>query len=208
MQSQGVVKRNLSPASLRQPGGARTVLLRMAADEERAARIRQLKLDNPGVTWGSIAEAIGVKERSAVEWARTGGISYTNAKKLAAYFDRDIDWLWRGEEPSAPNLLAQMEDKARIDDLENTVTTDIAGVAAEFRGYVEEMLRRIDRNADMLDRQFEVLTGIMNTITKPENVRDFEAQVQALADLRQARDGAPAASPAAPAAKRGRREVA
>lgn len=120
--SQAIARRNLSSASLRQTGGARTVLLRMAADEARAARIRQLKDDHPGVTWGSIADAIGVKERSAVEWARTGGISYENAKKLSMHFECDLDWLWRGSEPTVANNGSNQLD--RIEQLLTQLAAD------------------------------------------------------------------------------------
>lgn len=163
-----LARKSLTSASLRQPRGARTVLLRMAADEERAERIRQLKTDHPGVTWASIAEAIGVKERSAVEWARTGGISYENAKRLAAHFSVDVDWLWRGGQPPTPDLIAGMNGKARIDDLETHVTGDIEGVAVEFRQHVIDIREDIRQ----LVEQQAALAEAMRALAKAVAQRD------------------------------------
>jgi hypothetical protein len=106
--SQAIGRRNLTPASLWQGGGARTVLLRMAADDARAQRISQLKADNPEETWASIAEAVGVKERSAIQWAKTGGISYENAKKLAELWGEDLDYIWRGPRGDTPDLMSTL----------------------------------------------------------------------------------------------------
>jgi hypothetical protein len=70
----------------------------MAASEERAERIATLKAERPDMTWDRIADAIGVKERSAIEWQRTGGITYDNCAKLAGLFEVDPEWLWSGRE--------------------------------------------------------------------------------------------------------------
>lgn len=116
--------------SLRTPRSARTVLLRMAADEARAQRIRALKERHPELTWRYIAEACGVTERAAVAWGRTGGIAYPNVKKLATLFisageNIDADYLWRGDlaaeaEPSVPdtNNVPQLDRiEAKLDAL-------------------------------------------------------------------------------------------
>jgi hypothetical protein len=84
-------------ASLRRQHSPRTVLIRMAADQARADRIRALKEEHPELTWARIADDVGVKERSAIEWQSTGGISYDNAIKLARVFDVDTEWLFRGK---------------------------------------------------------------------------------------------------------------
>lgn len=94
-------KRNIRPASLPRHEAARTVLTRMAADQERAERIRALKQQRPDLTWRRIADHVGVTERSATDWQRKGGIEYDNAKRLAELFEVDIDYLWRGA-PEAP----------------------------------------------------------------------------------------------------------
>jgi hypothetical protein len=89
-------KKHFSHASLRTPGSARTVLLRMAADQERADRIRALKAERPDLTWRRIADYVGVSERAASDWQKKGGIEYDNAKKLAEVFEVDVDYIWRG----------------------------------------------------------------------------------------------------------------
>jgi transcriptional regulator with XRE-family HTH domain len=71
----------------------------MAADQERADRIRALKQARPDLTWRRIADAVGVTERSATDWQKKGGIDYDNAKKLAEVFEVEVDYIWRG--PSA-----------------------------------------------------------------------------------------------------------
>jgi hypothetical protein len=96
MQRSSPRKHNHRPASLRGSGGARTVLLRMAADQERAERIRALKQERPDLTWRRIADHVGVTERSATDWQRKGGMEYDNAKKLAELFEVDVDYIWRG----------------------------------------------------------------------------------------------------------------
>lgn len=40
----------------------------MAADQERADRIRALKQGRPDLTWRRIADHVGVTERSATDW--------------------------------------------------------------------------------------------------------------------------------------------
>lgn len=72
------------------------MLLRMAADQERADRIRALKQERPDLTWRRIADFVGVTERSATDWQVKGGISYDNAKRLAELFEVDVDYVWRG----------------------------------------------------------------------------------------------------------------
>src|SRR4051794_39483962 len=105
MTSQDLTKGKFVPGSLRRPRSARTLLLRMAADDARAQRIRdtwlERKADDPKrYTWGRIASAVGTTERAAQDWQKTGGIDYDNAKKLAKYLGVDFDWLWRGDEPA------------------------------------------------------------------------------------------------------------
>lgn len=112
--SQGVKRKKLPISSLRTRQSVHTVLLRMAADQARADRIRQLKLAHPDLTWKAIAEHVGVAERSAVEWQKSGGIGYRHAKKLAELFPEvTLDWLWRGDdedetERETPDLLPNL----------------------------------------------------------------------------------------------------
>lgn len=89
-----------SRGSLRGRETPRTVLLRMAADEARAERVRQLKQEHPELTWREIADHVGVTERSAMEWQRTGGMSYAHARRLAEVMNAPVDWIWRGGAPA------------------------------------------------------------------------------------------------------------
>lgn len=108
--SQVITKRNRTPGSLSRHEAARTVLLRMAFDQSRAERIHQLKQEHPELTWAQIAEKVGVTERSALDWQKTGGISHDNCKKLAKVFGVDPSWLWSGDERPAgtPDLLGAL----------------------------------------------------------------------------------------------------
>lgn len=77
------------------------MLLAMAASQERAERIRELKAERPDLTWDRIGDYVDVKERSAIEWSRTGGISHENCEKLAVLFEVDPEWLWSGRTRAA-----------------------------------------------------------------------------------------------------------
>src|SRR4051812_8110326 len=119
MMSQGLTTRNITPGSLRGHEDARTVLLRMALDEERAERIKSLKAQHPELTWGDIADKVGVTERSAIDWQKTGGISHANCKKLAKVFGVDHHWLWSGVEQGTPDLLGTLRaDSDQLDRIE------------------------------------------------------------------------------------------
>lgn len=78
----------------------------MAADEDRADRIRALKKEHPEFTWQVIADRIGVSLRAAQSWQEKGGMEYENAKKLAKLWGEDVDYIWRGARPETPDLLA------------------------------------------------------------------------------------------------------
>lgn len=126
-------KANFRPASLRQPGSARTVLLRMAADQERADRIRALKLERPDLTWRRIADYVGVSERAASDWQKKGGIEYDNAKKLAALFEVDVDYVWRGSPQQAPDLFPAP-----------AIERELAAVLADIKAQLAEQTRVLD----------------------------------------------------------------
>jgi hypothetical protein len=102
-------------ASLPARSTPRSVRPRMAKDTERAERIRRLKADHPDMTWGYIADRVGVKERSAVEWQRTGGLSSVNADKLAEVLGVSFDYLWFGEERTRPTPDLSGAVSSRID---------------------------------------------------------------------------------------------
>lgn len=58
------------------------------------------------MTWNYIAEQVGVRERSAAEWQKSGGISPDNARKLAKLFGVSYEFLWFGEREDTPDLMA------------------------------------------------------------------------------------------------------
>jgi len=124
--SQALTKKKFVPGSLRGPRTPRTLLLRMAADDARAARIRETwvtrKAENPKkYTWAKIAEHVGTTERAAQEWQRTGGIDYDNARKLAKYFSVDFDWLWRGPKDEAAATPDPFDSDDRLDEIKAQV---------------------------------------------------------------------------------------
>jgi DNA-binding transcriptional regulator YiaG len=114
MLSQDLMKKTPPRASLRTSRSAHTVLLRMAADEARAQRIRDLREEH-GLKWKELSNYVGVSERSAHQWGATGAISQDNAMKLAQLFrehgaDIEADYIWRGERPPTPNLMAVLDN--------------------------------------------------------------------------------------------------
>lgn len=73
---------------------------------EIGRRIRDLREASPQ-TNESIAEHVGVGVRSVANWVSGAtGITYKNAKAVAALFEVDVRWLWDGvERTSTPDLL-------------------------------------------------------------------------------------------------------
>jgi uncharacterized protein YerC len=154
---------NFSPASLRRTGTARTVLLRMAADQERADRIRALKLARPDLTWRRIADHVGVSERAASDWQKKGGIEYANAKKLAALFEVDVDYVWRGTETSelAPTPFAGPD--ATADQLDR-IEERLQRIELMLQGRAESMLVPGSVITDQLDRLERALTQRVDAV--------------------------------------------
>jgi len=111
--SQAFMKNPSQRASLRASRTARTVLLRMAADDARAQRIRDLR-EKTGAKWREIAAYCGVTDRSAQQWGATGSISDRNAVKLTEFFRGrgayiSDDYIMRGDRPATPPLLNVLE---------------------------------------------------------------------------------------------------
>lgn len=91
---------------------------------EIGERIKELR-ENSAETNRSIAEYVGVGERSVAAWIAGGGIAYDNAKKVAELFGVDVDWIWRGRIRGAtPDPFATAsqavggELQAKLDELE------------------------------------------------------------------------------------------
>lgn len=140
------------PASLRTSRGARSVLLRMAADQERADRIRALKQARPDLTWRRIADHVGVTERSAADWQTKGGIEYANAEKLAELLEVDVDYIWRGpaDEDRAPSPFNGRDS-----------------LADQMAAFTEAIAKQ---NA-LLERQSEILERIERAISREDESR-------------------------------------
>ena len=134
---------NFVPGSSRKPRNARTVLLRMAADQDRADRIRALKKDHPEYTWQAIADRVGVSLRAAQSWQEKGGIEYENAKKLAALWDEDLDYIMRGRRGETPDLSNGSDNeadevRARLERIEAMVAELVSNARREGRDDEEQ----------------------------------------------------------------------
>jgi hypothetical protein len=161
----------------------RNVRLRVAQDTNRAERIRQLKTAHPELTWSYIADQIGVRERSAIAWQKTGGISAKNAEKLAELFGVSYDFLWFGKEKGpTPDLLAGV---SRIDQVD--------AVRDEFRGKVDKITAQLtameidieSQNAN-LAQQTDLLARIQAAVTQQTALlADLTAVVAQLPELRE-----------------------
>lgn len=152
------------------------MLLRMAADQERADRIRALKQGRPDLTWRRIAEHVGVTERSATDWQTKGGISYENAKRLAALFEVDVDYVWRGTETDTPDPFA---------DADGTVEDRLARLEAMLaQGITEQdrMSSLIDQQNQLLQRQSKILDGIEELMST--QLRAARQMEEAAAEMR------------------------
>lgn len=105
-------------SSLKMRSTARTVLLAMAEDAERAERLRAVKRERPALKWRHFAEAADVKERTVLGWAKTGQLSYEHAKEVAELANVDLDWLWRGPDRESPDLMGALSPSAATERLE------------------------------------------------------------------------------------------
>jgi hypothetical protein len=115
--SQDLTTKKFTRRSLSEPRSARTVLLRMAEDQERADRLRALKDEYPSVTWRQLAEHVGVRERSVLNWAAGKGMDYDHAVKVAEFFrelgaDLADDYIWRGLRADTPTPFAVPDETA------------------------------------------------------------------------------------------------
>jgi hypothetical protein len=129
MQNQGFLNRRYSAASLRQHSTPRTLRL-VAGDRDRADRIVALKAEHPRLTWAKIAQHVGVTERAAVAWAKTGALKPENAELLAEILGVDFDYIWTGPRPGAAEPFMERRTSRttdtiaeRLDRLEDLVAT-------------------------------------------------------------------------------------
>ena len=190
--SQPLTKKDFAPGSLRRPRSARTLLLRMAADEARAQRFRetyeQRKAENPReYTWRRLADHVDVSERAAQDWAKTGGIEYDNAKKAAEFWGVDFDWLWRGpkEGEQTPDPFSDTASRGQVDDGFD-----------EFRQYVRDIRRDISDVAQREDNASQEREGIRALLAQQSQILSDIASLLArqeaiLLEMRRVADGLP-----------------
>jgi hypothetical protein len=160
-------KNRFNSASLRGSRSAHTVLLRMARDEARAARIRELyearKEEDPRFTWRAVAEYVGVSERAAHAWGTTGGINPEHLPKIAEVFKADPDWIWRGPRDETPDpFLAGPAGQ-----FDGTQLDRIAAAVEEARR--ERMLQGDELRALIAQQQeiIETLRGLVDQLKRP-----------------------------------------
>jgi hypothetical protein len=168
------MNRRYSGLSLARQANAHTVLLRMAEDEDRAARIAELKKRHPRLTWAKIAEETGVKERSAIKWQKTGALKPENAEALARLFGVDFDYVWTGPRPDTPGMFVDRRNTPagpvavdRVDgELEERITRiegtlqEILMLLGEARTEQDRISGVQDRISGLLGRQSDVLESI------------------------------------------------
>lgn len=98
---------------------------------EIGGRIRELR-ENSAETNRSIAEFVGVGERSVAAWLAGGGIAWDNAKKVAELFGVDVDYIWRGKlKSSTPDPFAT--ESTAADDEIHQLRAEIAALRTELR---------------------------------------------------------------------------
>lgn len=163
-------------SSLHDTRTARSVLLQMAADQDRAERIQALKQARPDLTWRAIADHVGVSERAAANWKNGGGIEYDNAKKLAEIFEVDVDYIWRGNEPEAPSPFAGRDELAdRLDRIESQLAELTEIVRAAFIGRTEQGDAIITRLGNLeralSEKQDALLPGVRDLLQELEVAR-------------------------------------
>src|SRR3954464_5445355 len=168
----------------------RNVRLRVAQDTNRAERIRQLKTAHPELTWSYIADQIGVRERSAIAWQKTGGISAKNAEKLAELFGVSYDFLWFGKEKGpTPDVLAGVagiEDvEARRDALTSKVD-QIAGQLAAMEIDLEHQNANLAQQTDLLER---IQASIRQQTALLAKLTEVVAQLPALREIARTIEG-------------------
>lgn len=161
--------KNLINTTSRRQRTAHTVLLRMAADQERADRIRALKKEHLEYTWQAIADHVGVSLRAAQAWQEKGGIDYEHARRLAELWVEDLDYIMRGPRDETPDLsnreLAGLQHlEGRVERVEDT----LEDVREEFRGLVQGVNVKLD-----------TLLRIAGHQTADENL---QAEIQGLID--------------------------
>jgi transcriptional regulator with XRE-family HTH domain len=134
----------------------------MAEDEGRAQRIAELKEAHPRLTWRKIADAVGVSERAATQWQRTGALKPENAEALAKLFGVDFDYVWVGPRPDTPDLFV---DRRASEDR-------IARMETRVEEYATRFDRLLDAQSDLLERILLILERVEAKLGQDEQAAE------------------------------------
>lgn len=100
---------------------------------EIGERIRALRI-NSAETNRSIADYVGVTVDAVKGWLAGNGISYDSAEKVAELFKVDVDWLWRGDRASTPDLMQSLgnpQTQAQLDRIEGKLDEILERLATQ-----------------------------------------------------------------------------
>jgi hypothetical protein len=188
----------------------------MAENEERAARIADLKERQPLLTWKKIADKVGVSERSTHVWRKTGAISPENAAVLAEIFDVDFDYLWFGPKPGTPEMFVDRRNTPKspvaVDRLGGELEQRIAAIEGTLAGMAFELERAAAERQEVIALVREarmVQDGFSDTLREQTSLlRDIRAATRAAGDaadrldeaVEQAATSLRSSAPARPAA--------
>jgi transcriptional regulator with XRE-family HTH domain len=165
----------------------------MAEDQDRATRIAELKERHPRLTWAKIAEQVGVTERAATQWKKTGALKPENAEALAQVFGVDFDYVWSGPRPDTPEMFVdrRSESSQLADRLEDAITL------------LREARSEQDRISGLLERQTRVLERIERATRHAHDAADrLDESVAEAGRALRAAPPRPARAAAKPARKR------
>lgn len=152
----------------------------MAADQERADRIRQVRQDKH-LRWKQIAAYVGVEMRSAQMWQETGAISWDNAVKFAELAGVDAHWLMSGAETSTPDLFAV--SNGSVEDRLEQLADQLAQDRADREANVVEVKALIQAQNELLATQERILEEIRDATAKQQAAaRHLEEMTQAAVD--------------------------
>lgn len=114
MTTSSIALQDFIPGSSRKPRNARTLLLQMAMEEERArevgARLKALRGPKPQPV---VAQEVGVTLRAYQRWEAGGGLAWENLQAVARVFGVSENYILYGEETvkGPESRLDRLEEK-------------------------------------------------------------------------------------------------
>lgn len=129
-----------APTTSRSARSAAT-LLAQVADIERGARIKELR-KALHLTQPALADEVGVTLRALQEWEAGGGISWDNAKRLAATLGTETDYVFNGERGDTPQPFGE---KSQLDRIEAQLADNAAKLDAIQQVVSELSLEALER---------------------------------------------------------------